>query len=118
MRQPHSPPLAAIPGWPVRGRRKARIRGFIARDMEDDALGFDPITLIPKAQPAHEPKVDLEADVPEMKEIASPKVEDAVVSVIDEPTEEEIAQAGTDAEDASKAEGELGVQTTLDFVGR
>jgi hypothetical protein len=98
-----------------------RIRGFIARDMEDDALGFDPITLVPKVQPASEPKTDLEAEVPTVKEIASPKVEKAVVPVPQEPIKEDIAEAGTDADtpvDSSEAESELGVQTTLDFVGR
>src|SRR5450755_86356 len=46
-----------------------RTRGFIARDMEDDALGFDPLTLVPKAQPAREPTIDLEADVPKVEVI-------------------------------------------------
>jgi len=93
-----------------------RTRGFIARDMEDDALGFDPITLVPKAQTANEPKIDLEAEVPRVKEIAPPKVEDAVVPVPDEPTEEDIAEAGTDPDapvDSSEVAGEQGLQTTF-----
>jgi type IV secretory pathway TraG/TraD family ATPase VirD4 len=98
-----------------------RTRGFIARDMEDDALGFDPITLVPKTQAANEPKTDLEADVPTVKEIVAPKVEEAVVPVPEEATEEEVAEAGTDPDtpmDSSEAESEVGVQTTLNFVGR
>jgi hypothetical protein len=97
-----------------------RIRGFIARDMEDDALGFDPITLVPKAQPASEPKTDLEAEVPPVKEIVSPKVEKAAVIVPEEPTEEDTAEAGTDPDtpvDSSETESEQGLQTTVNFSG-
>jgi hypothetical protein len=98
-----------------------RTRGFIARDMEDDALGFDPITLIPKAQPAREPTIDLEADVPKVKAGDSPKVEDTVVPLADEPTEEELAVTRTDPDspvDSGEVQDEVGVQSTLDFVGR
>ena len=97
-----------------------RTRGFIARDMEDDALGFDPITLVPKAQPAREWTIDLEAEVPTVKETVSPKVENAVVPVPEEPTEEEIAEAGTDPDtplDSSKVECDQGLQAAFDFVG-
>jgi len=69
----------------------------IARDMEDDALGFDPITLLPRAQPAHEPKVDLEAEVPETAK-ASPRVEEDIASAHEEPTEQEMAEAVTDSD--------------------
>ena len=98
-----------------------RTRGFIARDMEDDALGFDPITLIPKAHPARELTIDLEADVPKVKASDSPKVENGVVPVVDEPTEEELEEAGTDPDspvDSGEDQDEVGVQSTLDFVGR
>jgi hypothetical protein len=98
-----------------------RTRGFIARDMEDDALGFDPITLIPKAQPARESTIDLEAELPKVKAGDSPAVKDAVLPVVDEPTEEELAEAGADTDspvDAGEAQDEVGVQSTLDFVGR
>jgi hypothetical protein len=98
-----------------------RTRGFIARDMEDDALGFDPITLVPKAQPAREATIDLEAEVPKVKQVVSPKVEDAVVPVVDEPTEEEIAEAGTDPVtpvDSSEVESDQGLQAAFDFVAR
>jgi hypothetical protein len=94
-----------------------RTRGFIARDMEDDALGFDPITLVPKAQTPSEPRIDLEADVPAVKEIVSPKVEDAVLLV----PEEEIAEAGTDPDtpmDSSEVESDQELQAAVDFVGR
>jgi hypothetical protein len=89
--------------------------------MEDDALGFDPITLIPKAQAANEPKIDLEAEVPKVKEIVSPKVENAVVPMVDEPTEEEIAVAENVPdipEVPSEVESEQGLQTTVNFNGR
>jgi type IV secretory pathway TraG/TraD family ATPase VirD4 len=98
-----------------------RTRGFIARDMEDDALGFDPITLVPKAQTPSEPKIDLEADAPAGKEIVSPRVEDAVLPVPEEPTEEEIAEAGTDPDtpvDSSEVESDQELQAAVDFVGR
>jgi hypothetical protein len=98
-----------------------RTRGFIARDMEDDALGFDPITLVPKAQTPSEPKIDLEADAPAVKEIVSPKVEDAVPPVPEEPTEEELAEAGTDPDtpvDSSEVESDQELQAAVDFVGR
>ena len=96
-------------------------RGFIARDMEDDALGFDPITLIPKAQPTLKPTIDLEAEVPKSKAGDSPKIEDAVAAVGDDPTEEELAEAGNDPDspvDSGEVQDEAGVQSTLDFVGR
>jgi len=98
-----------------------RTRGFIARDMEDDALGFDPITLVPKAQTPSEPKIDLEADAPAVKEIVSPKVEDAVPPVPEEPIEEELAEAGTDPDtpvDSSEVESDQELQAAVDFVGR
>jgi type IV secretory pathway TraG/TraD family ATPase VirD4 len=98
-----------------------RTRGFIARDMEDDALGFDPITLVPKAQTPSEPTIDLEADVPAVKNIVSPKVEDAVLPVPEEPTEEELAESGTDPDtpvDSSDVESDQELQAAVDFVGR
>jgi hypothetical protein len=88
--------------------------------MEDDALGFDPITLVPKAQTANEPKIDLEAEVPKVKEVVAPKVEDAVVPVVDEPTQEEIAEAETDPDtpvDSSEVESDQELQAAVDFVG-
>jgi hypothetical protein len=96
-----------------------RTRGFIARDMEDDALGFDPITLIPKPQPATEPTIDLEADVPKVKETVSPKVEDVIVPVAEETTEEEIVDADCDAEvpvDSASAAIDEELQTTFTFT--
>jgi hypothetical protein len=96
-----------------------RIRGFIARDMEDDALGFDPITLVPKAQAAHEPTINLEADVPKMKEIVAPKIEDAVVAMVDEPTVDEIAEARSDANipvNSAAVASDEQLQTTFSFT--
>jgi hypothetical protein len=97
-----------------------RIRGFIARDMEDDALGFDPITLVPKAQPASEPKIDLEAEVPKVTELVSPKVEKAAVPVPEGPTEEEVAVAENVPdipEVPREVETEQVLQTTINFNG-
>ncbi len=95
-----------------------RTPGFIARDMEDDALGFDPITLVQKAQPKQEAEIDLEAEVPTVKETVSPKVENAVVPVVDEPTEEEIAEAESDPDtpvDSSDSKSDEVLQTTFTF---
>ena len=95
-------------------------RGFIARDMEDDALGFDPITLIPKAQTTNEPKTDLEAEVPDVKGIATPKVEAAAVPMPREPTEAEVYHAGPvpyTPVDSSEVDIDQGLQTTFAFVG-
>jgi len=97
-----------------------RTRGFIARDMEDDALGFDPITLVPKAQAANAPKTDLEADVPMAKAIVAPKVEDAVVTAPEEPPEEDVGEADHNLSipaDSSEADSEQELQTTFAFVG-
>ena len=95
-------------------------RGFIPRDMEDDALGFDPITLVQKAQPTKEPEIDLEAEVPTVKEIASPKVEKAAVPVAEKPIKEDIAvavNAPDTPEVPSEIESEQGLQTTINFNG-
>jgi hypothetical protein len=46
---------------------------------------------------------------------------DDVVVEGDEPTEEELAEAGTDPDtpvDSGEVQDEVGVQSTLDFVGR
>jgi hypothetical protein len=89
------------------------------RPIEDDALGFDPITLVPKAQPAIEPKTDLEALLPKVKETVSPKVEDVDVSVVEEPTEEEIAEVDSAAEvlvDSAAVVSDEELQTTFTFT--
>ena len=95
-------------------------RGFIARDMEDDALGFDPITLVQKPQPTKESEIDLEADAPTAKESVSPQVENAVGPVPEEPTQEEIVEADTDPDtpvEPSEIESEQALQTTINFDG-
>jgi type IV secretory pathway TraG/TraD family ATPase VirD4 len=95
-------------------------RGFIPRDMEDDALGFDPITLVQKAQPTKEPEIDLEAEVPTVKKIASPKVEKAAVPVPEKPIKEDIAvaeNAPAIPEVPREVESEQGLQTTINFNG-
>ena len=85
--------------------------GFRVLRINSSALGFDPITLIPKPQPATEPTIDLEADVPKVKETVSPKVEDVIVPVVEEPTEGEIAEADSDA-----AASDEELQTTFTFT--
>ena len=95
-----------------------RMRGFIARDMEDDALGFDPLTLVPKSQPASEPKTDLEAEVPTVKQTASPKVEEAVERVPEEQAKEDITEADSNEDiplDSSTVESDEELQTTFTF---
>ena len=65
--------------------------------------------------------MDLEADVPAVKEIVSSTVEDAVLPVPEDPTEEEIAEAGTDPDtpvDSSEVESDQELQAAVDFVGR
>ena len=50
----------------------------------------------------------------------SPKVENAIVPVPEEPTQEEIAEAGTDPDtpvDSSEVESDQGLQAAFDFVG-
>jgi type IV secretory pathway TraG/TraD family ATPase VirD4 len=79
--------------------------GFIPRMVEDDELPFDPKTLAPKNVVAIPPVVDLEAEVSEPA-IASPKVEEVVESEPDEPTEEELAEAGA-APDSPVDSGEV-----------
>jgi hypothetical protein len=56
-----------------------------------------------------------------VKEIVSPKVEDAVPPVPEEPIEEELAEAGTDPDtpvDSSEVESDQELQAAVDFVGR
>ena len=95
-----------------------RMRGFIARDMEDDALGFDPLTLVPKSQPASGTKTDLEAEVPTVKQTAAPKVEDAVAPVREEQAKEDITEADSNADmplDSATVESDEELQTTFIF---
>jgi hypothetical protein len=73
--------------------------GFVPRKVEDDALTFDPKTLIQKAAPPVAPGIDLEADAPvPPSEPAAPvqAEEDETEVEADEPSEEEIAASGSD----------------------
>jgi hypothetical protein len=72
--------------------------GFVPRKVEDDALTFDPKTLIQKADSAVAPGIDLEAEAPvPTPEPASPvqAEEDEAEAEADEPSEEEIAASGS-----------------------
>ena len=78
--------------------------GFVPRRVEDDELPFDPKTLsrqrMSQSQP---PLVDLEAEVPKAEPVAPPQAETSKQeaeaeeedSEMDEPTEDELAVAGT-----------------------
>jgi type IV secretory pathway TraG/TraD family ATPase VirD4 len=91
--------------------------GFIPRMVEDDELPFDPKTLAPKNAVAIPPVVDLEAEVSEPA-IASPKVEEVVESEPDEPTEEELAEAGADPDspvDSGEVDSDEELQPAFNF---
>ena len=78
--------------------------GFVPRHVEDDELPFDPKTLVPKNVAVAPLVIDLEAEVPKPKPVASPQIEEGnrkaatedADSETDEPTEDELAAAGTD----------------------
>jgi hypothetical protein len=70
--------------------------GFVPRKVEEDELPFDPKTLAPKNRAVQAPEIDLEAEVPKVTTFTPPQVEQTAESESDEPTEEEIAEAGSD----------------------
>lgn len=73
--------------------------GFVPRKVEDDALTFDPKTLVPKASAPTSPSIDLEAATPATAPVPSPSLtgtEDEDDAERDEPTEEDIASSGAD----------------------
>jgi type IV secretory pathway TraG/TraD family ATPase VirD4 len=91
--------------------------GFIPRMVEDDELPFDPKTLAPKNAMALTPVADLEAEVPETV-IASLKNEEVVESEPDEPTEEELAESGSDPDsplDCSEVDSDGELQPAFNF---
>jgi len=83
--------------------------GFVPRKVEDDELPFDPKTLAPKSQTVKEPEIDLEAErpsaLPVMNQQSVATNEKADLEA-DEPTEEELAAAGTDPDSPSNS-GEM-----------
>jgi type IV secretory pathway TraG/TraD family ATPase VirD4 len=83
--------------------------GFVPRKVEDDELPFDPKTLTPKSQTVNEPEIDLEAErpsaPPRMNQQSVVTNEEAELEA-DEPTEEELAAAGTDPDSPSDS-GEM-----------
>jgi type IV secretory pathway TraG/TraD family ATPase VirD4 len=78
--------------------------GFVPRRVEDDELPFDPKTLAPKNPVVAAATVDLEAEMPKAEPVAPPQAETSKQeaeaeeddSEMDEPTEDELAVAGTD----------------------
>jgi type IV secretory pathway TraG/TraD family ATPase VirD4 len=91
--------------------------GFIPRNVEDDELPFDPKTLAPRRVVAIPPAVDLEAEVPEPV-IASQNIEDVIESEPNEPTEEELAEAGSDPDspvDSSEVDSDGELQPAFNF---
>jgi type IV secretory pathway TraG/TraD family ATPase VirD4 len=73
--------------------------GFVPRKVEDDELPFDPKTLAPKSKTVKDPEIDLEAERPSAPPMMNQQIvvtnEEAELEA-DEPTEEELAAAGTD----------------------
>jgi type IV secretory pathway TraG/TraD family ATPase VirD4 len=91
--------------------------GFIPRHVEDDELPFDPKTLAPKNAVKKSPVFDLEAEVPETTR-ALPKVEENVASTDGDPTEQEMAEAGTDPDmptDLGEFDGDEELQPAFNF---
>jgi type IV secretory pathway TraG/TraD family ATPase VirD4 len=83
--------------------------GFVPRKVEDDELPFDPKTLAPKSQTVKEPEIDLEAErpsAPPMMNQPSVVTNEEAALEADEPTEEELAAAGTDSDSPSDS-GEM-----------
>jgi hypothetical protein len=83
--------------------------GFVPRKVEDDELPFDPKTLAPKSQTVKEPEIDLEAErpsAPPMMNQQSVVTNEEAELEADEPTEEELAAAGTDPDSPSDS-GEM-----------
>jgi len=83
--------------------------GFVPRKVEDDELPFDPKTLAPKSQMVKEPEIDLEAErpsAPPMMNQQSVVASEEAELEADEPTEEELAAAGTDPDSPSDS-GEM-----------
>jgi hypothetical protein len=78
--------------------------GFVPRKVEDDELPFDPKTLAPKFPVVKEPEIDLEAERPSAPPIVNQQREvtnEEAELEADEPTEEELAAAGTDPDSPS-----------------
>jgi type IV secretory pathway TraG/TraD family ATPase VirD4 len=91
--------------------------GFIPRNVEEDELPFDPKTLAPKKVIAIPPVIDLEAEVPEPA-IASSEIEEIVDSELDEPTEEELAEACSDSDspvDSGEVDSDEELQPAFNF---
>jgi type IV secretory pathway TraG/TraD family ATPase VirD4 len=92
--------------------------GFVPRKVEEDELPFDPKTLAPKNVAVQTPVIDLEADVPKAATVVPTPVEESADSESDEPTEEELAPAGTDPdspEDCGEIEDDHEVQPAFNF---
>ena len=97
--------------------------GFVPRKVEEDELPFDPKTLAPKTLApkncaVQAPEIDLEAEVPTATVFVPPQVEETAESESDEPTEEEIAEAGSDPDsplDSGEVDSEQELQPAFNF---
>jgi len=92
--------------------------GFVPRKVEEDELPFDPKTLAPKNRAAQAPEIDLEAEVPTVMPIAVPQVVETAEPESDEPTEEEIAEAGSDPDgplDSGDVDSDQELQPAFNF---
>jgi type IV secretory pathway TraG/TraD family ATPase VirD4 len=92
--------------------------GFVPRKVEEDELPFDPKTLAPKNCAVEAPEIDLEAEVPKATAFVPPQVEETAELESDEPTEEEIAEVGTNPDtpvDSSEVESDQELQPAFNF---
>jgi type IV secretory pathway TraG/TraD family ATPase VirD4 len=92
--------------------------GFVPRKVEEDELPFDPKTLAPKNRAVQAPEIDLEAEVPSAAAIAHPQDEEDAHLESDEPTEDEIAEAGSDPDgplDSGDVDSDQELQPAFNF---
>jgi hypothetical protein len=92
--------------------------GFVPRKVEEDELPFDPKTLAPKNRAVEALEIDLEAEPPSAAAIAHPQDEEDEQSESDEPTEEEIAEAGSDPDsplDSAEVDSDQELQPAFNF---
>jgi type IV secretory pathway TraG/TraD family ATPase VirD4 len=92
--------------------------GFVPRKVEEDELPFDPKTLAPKNCAVQAPEIDLEAEVPKSTAFVPPQVEETAEPESDEPTEEEIAEAGFDPDsplDSAEVDSDQELQPAFNF---
>jgi hypothetical protein len=92
--------------------------GFVPRKVEEDELPFDPKTLAPKNRAVQAPEIDLEAELSSAAAIAHPQDEEDAHLKSDEPTEDEIAEAGSDPDgplDSGDVDSDQELQPAFNF---